>query len=110
MLATTNLAFHPGSSFEMEQINIGGNKQAMRIYTRGVIHSWGVTHTLGRNDRGARAPKMFVAINHTHQFHVIYFTSCLHNYCKIFVAINHTHQFHVIYFTSCLYIAQKQRL
>ncbi len=33
LLATTNLALHPGSSFsiyslEMEQINIGGNKQA----------------------------------------------------------------------------------
>ena len=89
LLATTNLAFHPGSSFEMEQINIGGNKQAMRIYTRGVIHSWGVTHTLGRNDRGARAPKMFVAINHTHQFHVIYFTSCLYIAVAIRPATGH---------------------
>ncbi len=62
LLATTNLAnlaFHPGFSswlfilvyiemVEMEQINIGGNKQACAFILGESFTPGGVTHTLGR--------------------------------------------------------------
>ncbi len=36
----------------MEQINIGGNKQACAFILGESFTPGGVTHTLGRNDRG----------------------------------------------------------